>query len=61
VLVGSHAAWCHPVLFQRIIGNKTKRGARLVVVDPRRTATAEEADIFLPIEPGKDAAWARSR
>jgi assimilatory nitrate reductase catalytic subunit len=56
VLVGSHAAWCHPVLFQRIIDNKTKRGARLVVVDPRRTATAEEADLFLPIEPGKDAA-----
>jgi assimilatory nitrate reductase catalytic subunit len=56
VLVGSNAAWCHPVLFQRIMENKAKRGARVVVIDPRRTASAEEADLFLPIEPGKDAA-----
>jgi assimilatory nitrate reductase catalytic subunit len=56
VLVGSNAAWCHPVLFQRIMENRAKRGARVVVIDPRRTATAEEADLFLPIEPGKDTA-----
>ena len=42
VLVGSNAAWCHPVLFQRMMANKRERGARLVVIDPRRTATAEE-------------------
>jgi assimilatory nitrate reductase catalytic subunit len=56
VLVGSNAAWCHPVLFQRMMLNKTLRGARLVVIDPRRTATAEEADLFLPIAPGTDTA-----
>lgn len=56
VLVGSNAAWCHPVLYQRIIANRHKRGAKLVVIDPRRTATAEEADLFLPIMPGMDAA-----
>jgi assimilatory nitrate reductase catalytic subunit len=56
VLVGSNAAWCHPVLFQRMLLNKQLRGARLVVIDPRRTATAEEADLFLPILPGSDAA-----
>jgi assimilatory nitrate reductase catalytic subunit len=56
VLVGSNAAWCHPVLFQRMLRNKAERGARLVVIDPRRTVTAEEADLFLPIAPGTDTA-----
>jgi assimilatory nitrate reductase catalytic subunit len=56
VLVGSNAAWCHPVLFQRMLRNRTERGARIVVVDPRRTVTAEEADLFLSIAPGMDTA-----
>jgi assimilatory nitrate reductase catalytic subunit len=54
VLVGSNAAWCHPVLFQRIMRNKAQRGARVVVIDPRRTVTAQEADLFLSIAPGTD-------
>ncbi len=54
VLVGSNAAWCHPVLFQRIVENKRKRGAKLIVIDPRRTATAEDADLHLAIKPGMD-------
>jgi len=56
VLVGSNAAWCHPVLFQRMIANKQKRGARMVVIDPRRTDTAEDAELFLGLKPGTDAA-----
>jgi assimilatory nitrate reductase catalytic subunit len=56
VLVGSNAAWCHPVLFQRMMANKRERGARLVVIDPRRTVTAESADLVLPIAPGTDTA-----
>jgi assimilatory nitrate reductase catalytic subunit len=56
VLVGSNAAWCHPVLFQRMARNKRERGAKMVVIDPRRTVTAEDADLFLPIAPGKDTA-----
>jgi assimilatory nitrate reductase catalytic subunit len=55
VLVGSNAAWCHPVLFQRMVKNKRERGAKIVVIDPRRTATAEEADLFLPVAPGMDS------
>jgi assimilatory nitrate reductase catalytic subunit len=55
-LVGSNAAWCHPVLYQRMVANKRERGARIVVIDPRRTATADEADLFLPIAPGTDTA-----
>src|SRR6266436_7088858 len=54
VLVGSNAAWCHPVLFQRMVQNKRKRGARIVVIDPRRTDTAGDADLFLGLKPGTD-------
>src|SRR6202521_1920202 len=56
VLVGSNAAWCHPVLFQRIMANKRARDARIVVIDPRRTVTAQEAELFLPLAPGTDTA-----
>ncbi len=54
VLVGSNLAWCHPVLFQRIQAAREKRGSKLVVIDPRRTATAECADLHLQIKSGSD-------
>ncbi len=56
VLVGSNAAWCHPVLYRRIVDSREKQGARIVVIDPRRTVTGADADLFLPIAPGTDAA-----
>ena len=56
VLVGSNAAWCHPVLFQRMVANKQGRNARIVVVDPRQTDTSEDADLFLGVKPGTDTA-----
>src|SRR6185312_11723677 len=56
VLAGSNAAWCHPVLFQRMLANKQQRGARIVVVDPRCTDTAGDADLFLGLKPGTDTA-----
>src|ERR1700689_2345983 len=56
VLVGSNAAWCHPVLFQRMIAKKQRRGARIVVIDPRKTDTTEDADLFLGLKPGTDTA-----
>ena len=56
VLVGSNLAWCHPVLHARLMAARAARGTRVVVVDPRRTATAEGADLHLPIAPGADVA-----
>jgi assimilatory nitrate reductase catalytic subunit len=57
VLVGSNLAWCHPVLFQRLSAAKAARpGMKVVVVDPRRTATCEIADLHLAIAPGGDVA-----
>ncbi|WP_245572692.1 nitrate reductase [Lichenihabitans psoromatis] len=56
VLVGSNFAWCHPVLFQRMMAARETRGMRLVVIDPRRTPTAEQADLHLPIEADGDVA-----
>ncbi len=56
VLVGSNLAWCHPVLYQRLVAAKKSRGTRVVVVDPRRTATCDIADLHLPLASGSDAA-----
>ncbi|MCT9820316.1 bifunctional nitrate reductase/sulfite reductase flavoprotein subunit alpha [Microbacterium sp. W1N] len=54
-VIGSNTADCHPILFLRM-ADRLKQGARLIVVDPRRTATAERADLFLQIRPGTDLA-----
>ena len=55
VLVGSNTAWCHPVVFQRISKAKeTRPELKVVVVDPRRTATCELADMHLPLRSGTD-------
>jgi assimilatory nitrate reductase catalytic subunit len=56
VLVGSNTAWCHPVVYQRIMAARAERGTKLVVIDPRRTETCEDADLHLPLRPGSDVA-----
>ena len=56
LLVGSNTAWCHPVIWQRIERARAQRGTRLVVIDPRRTETAEQADLHVPIAPDGDVA-----
>ncbi|TCK05930.1 nitrate reductase [Marinobacterium mangrovicola] len=56
VLVGSNAAWNHPILFQRMTAaKKANPSLRVVVIDPRRTATSELADLHLSLKPGSDA------
>ena len=57
VLTGSNLAWCHPVLYQRLAAAKAARPEmKVVVIDPRRTATCDIADMHLAIAPGSDAA-----
>ncbi len=55
VLVGSNSAWAHPVLHQRLLKARKERGTKVVVIDPRRTATCDGADLHLPLQPGADA------
>jgi len=54
-VIGANMADCHPILFLRLM-DRVKAGAKLIVVDPRRTATADKADLFLQIRPGTDLA-----
>ncbi|QIS16028.1 molybdopterin-dependent oxidoreductase [Nocardia arthritidis] len=54
-VIGANMADCHPILFLRM-ADRLKHGAKLIVVDPRRTDTAARADLFLQIAPGTDLA-----
>jgi assimilatory nitrate reductase catalytic subunit len=54
-IVGSNTAYAHPILFRRIEDAKAARpGMKVVFCDPRRTDTAEIADLYLPLQPGTD-------
>ena len=58
VLVGSNAAWCHPIAFQRIRKAKENNpNLKIVVIDPRQTPSCDIADLHLPIKPGMDALY----
>ncbi len=55
VFAGSNAAWSHPVLFKRVLNRKKKYpDAKIIVIDPVFTATAEKADLWIDIKPGTD-------
>ncbi|HVJ51716.1 MAG TPA: molybdopterin-dependent oxidoreductase [Aliidongia sp.] len=56
ILVGSNTAWCHPILYQRLVAARSRRGTRIVTIDPRRTATAADSDLHLAVAPGSDVA-----
>jgi assimilatory nitrate reductase catalytic subunit len=56
LLVGSNTAWCHPVVWQRIEAARAARGTKIVVIDPRRTETAEQADLHVAVAPDGDVA-----
>lgn len=56
VIVGSNTAWCHPIVFQRIVKAKKQRPELIIIViDPRKTATCDIADLHLSLKPGTDA------
>ena len=54
-LIGTNTAECHPIVFNRLEKyHKKNRKVKMIVVDPRRTQTAEAADLHLAIRPGTD-------
>lgn len=55
LVIGSNMADCHPILHLRMM-DRVRAGAKLIVVDPRRTTTAQAADLFLQLRPGTDLA-----
>jgi assimilatory nitrate reductase catalytic subunit len=56
-IVGSNTAYAHPILFRRIEeAKKNKPQLKIIFADPRKTDTAEIADLYLPLLPGTDVA-----
>ncbi|BDG08455.1 molybdopterin oxidoreductase family protein [Anaeromyxobacter paludicola] len=56
-ITGSNTAECHPVLFRRIVRRKERgQDVKVIVLDPRRTATSRIADLHLSCTPGTDLA-----
>ncbi|KPQ34980.1 MAG: ferredoxin-nitrate reductase NarB [Phormidesmis priestleyi Ana] len=56
-LIGTNTAECHPIVFNRLKKHhKKNKNVKLIVVDPRRTQTAKDADLHLAIKPGSDIA-----
>jgi ferredoxin-nitrate reductase len=54
-IIGSNMAECHPILFNRLHKRcKHNPNVKTIVVDPRRTQTAEAANLHLAIRPGTD-------
>lgn len=56
-IAGSNTAYAHPILYRRIEdARRANPDLKIIVVDPRRTDTAREADLHLAIQPGTDVA-----
>ena len=53
--IGTNMTECHPVAATRI-KKALKRGAKMIVADPRKTDLADMADLYLPIRVGSDVA-----
>ncbi|HEY9649230.1 MAG TPA: molybdopterin-dependent oxidoreductase, partial [Coleofasciculaceae cyanobacterium] len=54
-LIGTNTAECHPIVYNRLRKHhKKNRNVKMIVVDPRQTPAAEDADLHLAIRPGTD-------
>ena len=54
-LIGTNTAECHPIVYNRLrMHHKKNRKVKMIVVDPRETKTAKDADLHLAIKPGTD-------
>ena len=61
LIVGANPEACHPILFNRIKARRrADKDVRVILIDPRRTRTAEIADIHLRPRPGSDVALLNS-
>lgn len=57
LIAGSNTAFAHPIIYRRIEDAKAKNpDLKIIVIDPRRTDTAQAADLHLAILPGTDVA-----
>jgi ferredoxin-nitrate reductase len=57
LVAGANPAWAHPIIWRRIEARRAAHAAaRIIVVDPRRTASCAQADLHLMIRPGTDVA-----
>jgi ferredoxin-nitrate reductase len=55
LITGANPAWCHPILFRRIEQHKEENpNVKIIVIDPRKTDTANFADLHLQLLPGTD-------
>src|SRR5215216_1009106 len=59
LLWGSNARETHPIFFHHLLRG-VRRGARLYAIDPRRTSSAEWADVWLGLDVGSDIALANA-
>ena len=59
LLWGSNAREAHPIFFHHLLKG-VHRGARLIAVDPRRTTSAQWADLWLGLDVGSDIALANA-
>ena len=57
IIMGGNAAEAHPCGFKWVTEAKRKRGAKLIVVDPRFNRSASVSDYYAPIRPGSDIAF----
>ena len=55
LITGANPAWCHPILFRRIEKRKEENPkVKIIVIDPRKTDSANFADLHLQLLPGTD-------
>jgi ferredoxin-nitrate reductase len=55
LVAGANPAWCHPILWRRVEAAKAANPRlKIIVTDPRKTQSAQFADLHLPIYPGTD-------
>ena len=57
LVTGSNTTENHPVLSSFVKRAVTQRGAKLIVVDPRKIKLTEHAELWLRQQPGYDVAW----